>query len=183
MSARLAVRGGLGFLFAVLILYSIAYGFDPVSTSHAMSRSAALVSRLVPVLGTVILVLFVSNLLLRGQWVREHLGAHSGPRGWFLAAVGGILAAGPVYAWYALLGDLRAKGMRPGLMSVFLYTRAIKLPLLPLLIHYFGLVYTMIFSGYLILFSLPAGLLLERLVDERAGPPSAGERQSRGSGR
>ena len=53
--------------------------------------------------------------------------------------------------------------MRTGLMSVFLYNRAIKLPLLPLLIHYFGLIYTLILFGYLILFSWPAGLLLELL--------------------
>lgn len=79
-----------------------------------------------------------------------------------------------------MLGDLKAKGMRTALMSVFLYNRAVKLPLLPLLIHYFGLVYTLILFAYLILFSLPAGLLLERLVDGRPWarrgnkPPSAG---------
>jgi hypothetical protein len=75
-----------------------------------------------------------------------------------------------VYPWYAMLGDLKAKGMRTALMSVFLYNRAIKLPLLPLLIHYFGLAYVLVLFAYLILFSLPAGLLLERLVD---GRPSA----------
>jgi hypothetical protein len=55
--------------------------------------------------------------------------------------------------------------MRPGLVSVFLYTRAIKLPLLPLLIHYFGLAFSLILLSYLILFSLPAGVLLEWLLD------------------
>lgn len=168
MTARSAARGGLWLLAAVLTLYGIAYALDPVSTGYAMDRSLVLAGRLLPVLAIVVLVIFLSNLLLQREWVRENIGVHSGPRGWFLAAVGGILAAGPVYPWYALLGELRAKGMRTGLMSVFLYTRAVKLPLLPLLIHYFGLAYTLVLFGYLILLSLPAGLLLERLVDKHA---------------
>jgi len=168
MTARSAARGGIWFLAAVLTLYGFAYMLYPVSTGYAMDRSLALAGRLLPVLGIVVLVLFFSNLLLEREWVRENLGVHSGPRGWFLAAVGGILAAGPVYPWYALFGGLRSKGMRTGLMAVFLYTRAVKLPLLPLLIHYFGLAYSLILFGYLTLLSLPAGLLLERLVGKQA---------------
>ena len=61
--------------------------------------------------------------------------------------------------------------MRTGLISVFLYTRAIKLPLVPLLIHYFGLAYSLTLCGYLILFSFPAGLMLERLVGNSNSKP------------
>ena len=170
MTAKSTMRGGLWFLLVVLLLYGIAFLLDPASTNLAFDRSAALFSRLLPMLGLVILVLFFANLLLQPSWVRENLGEHSGQRGWILAIAGGILSAGPVYPWYAMLGDLKAKGMRTALMSVFLYNRAVKLPLLPLLIHYFGLAYVLVLFAYLILFSLPAGLLLERLVD---GRPSA----------
>jgi len=170
MTASSARRGGLWFLLAVLLLYGIAFLLDPASTNLALDRSAALFSRLLPMLGLVILVLFFANLLLQPSWVRENLGKHSGQRGWILAIAGGILSAGPVYPWYAMLGDLKAKGMRTALMSVFLYNRAIKLPLLPLLIQYFGLAYVLVLFAYLILASLPAGLLLERLV---GGRPSA----------
>jgi uncharacterized membrane protein YraQ (UPF0718 family) len=157
------------------MLYGIVYALDPASTGYAMDRSLALAERLLPVLGIVLLVLFFSNLLLQRAWVHENLGVDSGLRSWLLAVVGGILAAGPVYPWYALLGELRSKGMRTGLMSVFLYSRAIKLPLVPLLIHYFGLAYTLTLFGYLILLSLPAGVLLERLVGARASGSQARE--------
>jgi len=170
MTAKSTMRGGLWFLLGVLLLYGIVFLLDSAATNLALNRSTALFSKLLPVLGLVILVLFFANLLLQPEWVRDNLGEHSGPRGWVLAVAGGILSAGPVYAWYAMLGDLKSKGMRTALMSVFLYNRAIKLPLLPLLIHYFGLAYVLILFAYLILLSLPAGLFLERLVD---GRPSA----------
>jgi uncharacterized membrane protein YraQ (UPF0718 family) len=75
-----------------------------------------------------------------------------------------MLSVGPVYPWYALLGDLREKGMRSGLSAVFLYSRAIKLPLLPVMIHYFGLAYTLVLVAYLLLFSLLNGMAIEKLL-------------------
>jgi len=183
MKAGSTLRGGLWFLFAVLILYGIAYALDPTAARRAIDRSLALASHLLPVLGIVVLVIFLSNLLLRPDWVRNHLGAGSGPHGWLIATIGGILAAGPVYPWYALLGELRAKGMRTALVSVFLYTRAIKLPLLPWLVHFFGLAYTLIMLGYLILLALPSGLLLERLLGREAPPHERVQRRQAGSSR
>ncbi|MEJ2315938.1 MAG: hypothetical protein P8Y83_03140 [Gammaproteobacteria bacterium] len=53
--------------------------------------------------------------------------------------------------------------MRPALVAVFLYSRAIKLPLLPLMIHYFGLAYTLLLIAYLLLFSLLNGMAMKRL--------------------
>ena len=83
--------------------------------------------------------------------------------GWLTAIVGGVLSTGPVYPWYALLQDLREKGMKTSLAAVFLYSRAVKLPLLPLLVHYFGITYTMVLIGYLIMFSVISGLVMERI--------------------
>jgi len=90
--------------------------------------------------------------------------------GWLTAIVTGILSTGPVYAWYAVLHDLREKGMRTSLISVVLYNRAIKLPLLPLLIHYFGLTYTVVLALYLIGFSIIGGIILEKVLGEPVLP-------------
>ena len=76
---------------------------------------------------------------------------------------GGMLSVGPVYPWYALLGDLQEKGMRNALIAVFLYSRAIKLPLLPLMIHYFGMAYTLVLVFCLALFAILNGVAMERL--------------------
>ena len=67
------------------------------------------------------------------------------------------------YTWYALLAELRAKGMRTALAAVFLYARAIKLPLLPLLAHYFGLRYMIVLSLFIAAFSILNGRIMEQL--------------------
>ena len=81
-----------------------------------------------------------------------------------------MLAAGPIYAWYALLRDLREKGMRASLAAVFLYSRAIKLPLLPLMIHYFGIAYTLVLCLYLLAFSIISGIMMMKLEDRKIIP-------------
>jgi len=126
-----------------------------------------LLYKMLPVLVLVFVLIFLSNLLVTPGWVRKNVGRKSGRRGWVTAIIGGILSVGPVYVWYALLKDLRSKGMRTALIAAFLYSRGIKLPLLPLLIHYFGFAFTLILAGYLTLFSIITGILLEWIVDGR----------------
>jgi hypothetical protein len=46
------------------------------------------------------------------------------------------------------------KGMRASLAAVFLYSRAVNLPLIPLMIHYFGTTYTLALCLYLLRFSI-----------------------------
>lgn len=160
------ISGGLLFLLVMIALYVFAFITAPDSAVKALDFAKGLGYQLLPILALVLLLLFLSNLLIRPDWVIKHLGKESGLKGWILAVVGGILSVGPVYVWYALLGDLKAKGMRSGLIATFLYNRGIKLPLLPLMVHYFGLQYTVVLATYLTLFSLLSGLLLEWLTGD-----------------
>lgn len=169
------IPGGLLFLLIVIALYGFAFITTPDSTLKALGFAKTLGYQLLPILALVLLLLFLSNLLIRPDWVIKHLGKDSGPKGWILAVVGGILSVGPIYAWYALLGDLKAKGMRSGLIATFLYNRGIKLPLLPLMVHYFGLQYTVILATYLTLFSLLSGVLLEWLTDDNSAVEPGGK--------
>ena len=131
---------------------------------------AATSSKVLPVLALVLVLIFAIDLLLNPKRVEKYLGRSSGILGWLAAIVVGILSTGPVYAWYAVLHDLRQKGMRTSLVAVVLYSRAVKLPLLPLLVYYFGLGYTMVLAFYLIGFSIIGGLLMERIGGMRAVP-------------
>ena len=91
------------------------------------------------------------------------------PASWLYVAFGlaaGMLSTGPAYAWYGLLADLRTRGMRSALLAVLLYARAIKLPLLPLLAHYFGFAYMLVLSLFIALFALLNGWAMERLFPE-----------------
>ena len=51
----------------------------------------------------------------------------------------GVVSLGPMYLWYHMLGELKEKGVRTPLLAAFLYSRAVKIPMLPVMAHYFGL--------------------------------------------
>jgi uncharacterized membrane protein YraQ (UPF0718 family) len=65
-----------------------------------------------------------------------------------------------------LARELRKKGMRASLAAVFLYSRAVKFPLLPLMIHYFGITYTLVLCLYLLGFSIVTGVLIRELEEQ-----------------
>jgi uncharacterized membrane protein YraQ (UPF0718 family) len=152
------------FLGLVGLVYGIAFLADPVLAQDALLAGWGMLHRILPALGLVFLLLLFSNLWLTPERVRRYLGKASGWRGWVAVLVGGMLSVGPVYAWYATLRDLMTKGMRTGLAAAFLYNRGIKLPLLPLLVHYFGWGYTLILIFYMTLFAVISGKLLERVI-------------------
>ena len=66
-----------------------------------------------------------------------------------------------------MLSELKKKGMRTALIATFLYSRAVKLPLLPLMVHYFGAIYTLVLCLYLIIFSVVSGILVEKLTKQK----------------
>lgn len=159
-------RGGWLFLALVLIAYGLFGLVDPVATAQSLSFFTRVIYQILPVLGLVFLLLFVTNLVLKPRWIRRYLGSGSGIKGWIAAVLGGMLSLGPIYPWYAMLGELRQKGMRDALVAAFLYSRAVKLPLLPLMVHYFGVSYTLVLCFFLIVFSVISGIVIEKLMPE-----------------
>lgn len=159
--------GGWVFLGLVVISYGLVGLIKPEATVVAWQSFNNVMGRVIPVLGLVFILLFVANLLLEPKLIVRYLGAGAGRKGWIVAIFAGILSVGPIYVWYAVLGELRAKGMRTALIATFLYSRAVKLPLLPLMIHYFGLTYTIILCLYLVLFAGINGFMVEKLIPKR----------------
>lgn len=155
-------RGGWWFLAAVAALYVVCAALAPELARRALEHSWQALRNMLPVLALVFALLFVFDLLLGPPRFAQRLGRRGGMRGWLLALAAGILSAGPIYAWYPLLAELRTQGMRASTAAVFLYARAIKLPLLPLLVHYFGVAYSVTLSLYLAVFALLSGVVLER---------------------
>ena len=155
--------GGWVFLSSMILAYGLIAIVAPETAGQALEFSIEVMQNIWPVLLIVFFLLLVMDLLLKPEWIKHNLGKEAGIRGWLMAAAGGVFATGPVYAWYALLGDLREKGMRMPLAAMFLYSRAIKIPLLPLMIHYFGVTYTLVLCLYLLGFSIVCGILMARL--------------------
>ncbi len=116
------------------------------------------------VIGSAIGSIAAGNL----KTVSKYVGKGSGIKGWFLAISTGILSHGPIYVWYPLLKDLRDKGMRSGLIAAFLYSRAIniKIPLLPLMIYYFGALFVVVLLPYIVIASIVEGEIIE-LIESR----------------
>jgi uncharacterized membrane protein YraQ (UPF0718 family) len=155
--------GGWLFLLLVLAAYGVTGAIDAEMAGQALDFFGKAMRKVLPVLVIVFLLLLAADLLFKAKWIKRNLGREAGFKGWFIAAVGGVLATGPIYAWYALLRDLREKGMRASLAAVFLYSRAVKLPLLPLMIHYFGTAYTSVLCLYLFAFSIVSGVMMLKL--------------------
>jgi len=159
--------GGWLFLALVLIGYGLSFLLNPELTTDALTFFRRVIQQVLPVLGIVFLFLFIANFLLTPTKVKHYLGKESGLKGWVASIVTGIFSMGPIYAWYAVLAELQKEGMRAALIATFLYSRAVKLPLLPLMIYYFGLTYTSVLCLYLVVFSVIQGLLIDRLMPHK----------------
>ncbi len=165
-------RGGWWFLGVMLAVYLGLFLFRPDLADQALGAFAHLTRTIAPVLLLVFALMFLSNLLLRGDWVRRYVGSASGWRGYAVSTLAGILSTGPIYVWYPFLTGMRAKGMKDALLAVFLYNRALKLPWLPVMVAYFGLRYTVVLSGWMIVAGVLEGLLIEFIWRDRLqGPP------------
>jgi uncharacterized membrane protein YraQ (UPF0718 family) len=159
---------GVAFLLFVVIGYVILGIFDFPLLCSVLYVLTRLIARIVPVLLIVFVVMFFTHLLFEGQRTVESLGKGSGFQGWMVAIAGGIVSSGPIYMWYPLLSDLKEKGMKESLIAAFLYNRAIKIPLLPMMVHYFGWNFTLALSIYMVLFSMVNGVIVQRLTQRGA---------------
>ena len=154
------------FLGSVMFLYFLLFFFDPESVYTSLKVSGDIVIQLIPVLLLVILFMALIYYLLQPKTVTKYVGKGSGITGWFLAISTGIMSHGPIYAWYPLLKELRDQGMRSGLIAAFLYSRAIKIPLLPLMVYYFGLLFVVVLLPYIVIASLVEGEIIE-IIESR----------------
>jgi uncharacterized membrane protein YraQ (UPF0718 family) len=166
---RMVLRSGLVFLAIVIGLYIGSYALDSTATWQALQTSGSILYGILPVLALVIAMMVLVNYLLKPKQVARHLGAKSGAKGWLLASLAGIISHGPIYVWYPLLQELQDKGMRPGLSATFLYNRAVKIPLLPVMIYYFGVTYVAVLMTAM----MAASLLEGKLIDLALTKPGA----------
>ena len=111
----------------------------------------------------VFVIMAITNYFITPKFVIQHL-KNKGFKKWFFIIIGGILSSGPIYMWYPLLADLKAKGLSYGLIACFLYTRALKIQLFPIAIFYFGIKYIIILSSVIIFTSIIQGIFLNYLI-------------------
>jgi len=152
------------FFIAVVILYIVTALISPEVAGSALRIFFNIFIQIAPILVIVFFLLFLTDLIIKPEKVMKYLGKDSGIIGWPVAILGGIISSGPIFVWFPFLADLRKKGMRTALASTFLYNRAVKVPLLPLMIFYFGIAFTAVLTVYMIVFSIVIGILTELIV-------------------
>lgn len=140
------------FLSMVLLELVIGLWFRSVFLVGLKALLSMLV-KIAPVLFLVFLLMAVMNYFLTPKIIASHLGGQ-GVRKWLIAVIGGMLSVGPVYLWYPILADLKKQGLSGGWIACFLYSRAIKVPLLPLATYYFGWQYVVILTVVMVLASI-----------------------------
>ena len=106
----------------------------------------------------------IINYFVSPQKLVRYIGKSAGIKRWIIAIITGIISTGPIYLWYPLLSELKKQGVSNGFIATFLYNRAIKIPLIPLMIFYFGLAYVIVLTIVMIIISIVQGLIVEKFI-------------------
>ncbi len=149
-------------LVLISVGYVMLYFIDGALFHKSIGKFSALLVQIAPFLVIIFFIMFLNFWFLNPELIKKYLGKQSGFKGYGLAILSGIISVGSVYVWYPLLKDLRNSGMSDKLTAIFIYNRAIKLHLLPLMILYFGIKFTVILSIEMILFSFIIGFIVEK---------------------
>ena len=152
------------FLVAVLLLYVFVYFVSPNAVTESLEFASRVLLGLIPVFLLIYALMVITNTFVSDKRIFSTLLKSRWK--WVISVLGGVLSTGPVYMWYPLLRELKKKGLGYGPMASFIYSRAVKIPLIPVLLYYFGLKYTLALICTLILFSFVLGMLMEVVMNE-----------------
>ena len=154
---------GIKFLFFVIILYILIFLFDGQNFLLALAKSYDVFLKLLPIFAMIIFITTMINYFLKPKSIMKHFGKDSGIKAWIYATLGGVISHGPMYAWYSMISDLRNNGLKDGLLVTFMFARSIKIPFIPIMIDYFGALFTVILFTNILIMAVLQGLVLEGL--------------------
>jgi len=149
------------FPICIIALYGVLYFIAPERTWLALQVDVKILISLCVPLAFVFALLFLVNIFIRPSQVARLLGKRSGVRGILLPVVAGIISAGPIFVWYPLLKKLKDEGAGDGPIAIFLYNRAVKPFLLPVMIGFYGWPYVLVLTFLMILGSIVVGFFME----------------------
>jgi len=154
------------FMLVIIAFYILGFFINKYIIIEALINTGIILIKIIPILILVFIIQFFGNIYFKSDKVQKHLSDESGIISWAYAVMLGFLISGPPYALFPLLGDMQRRGMSNSLIAVILYNRNIKIPFLPVMVYYFGLVFTVIISVYILLFSIINGLLIGRFANK-----------------
>ncbi len=160
------IQGKYLFLFSIFALYFVLFFINKTLFWQVFKYFLKLMKEVSWIFLFIVFLMFLSNLFLGGKKILHFFQNAKGVKMWIFAIVGGILSSGPIYMWYPILLDLREKGLKDSLIVVFLYNRAIKIPLIPMMLYYFSLKFIIVLTIYMIIFSIINGFVMEKILKE-----------------
>lgn len=158
------ISGSWWFLIIVIIIYILILFINQDIFLSSINFFGNIILKIIPIFILVFILMFIVNQFITPEKISKHFKG-KGIKKWIFVIIGGILSTGPIYMWYPLLADLKEKGLGYGLIATFFYNRAIKIPLLPLIILYFSWKYVLVLSLVMILFSIIQGLTINKLME------------------
>jgi len=162
---RKKLSGSWYFLIAALVVYLLLFVVRQDLFCQCLAFFCTTVVRILPVFLVVFFLMSLANYYITPAFVLRHL-KEKRIKKWIFVVIGGIVSTGPIYMWYPLLADLRTKGLSHGLIACFLYNRAIKIPLLPVAVFYFGWPFVAVLSLVMIVASVLQGAFINKLMEE-----------------
>ena len=148
------------FPLIVLVIYGVLFVLTPERALVALESSGKVCLNIILPLALVFVVMLILNLFVKPAQIVHLLGSGANIKGILLSVAAGIISVGPIYVWYPLLKELREKGAGNAPIAVFMYNRAVKPFLLPVMIAYFGWVYVGILTVLTVLTSVVNGYLV-----------------------
>ncbi len=167
MSSQTEKKGMIkwGFVLITLVIYGVLYIKYPSKTSVSMKTSLRVLSQIsIPIL-IAFMFKFLINLYVSPVKMQKLLAKGAGVRGIIFSSLAGVLSMGPIFAWYPLLKDFREKGVPDLYLANFLTSRAVKPFLLPVMVYYFGWMFSIILNVLILIFSPVVGVLTGLISD------------------
>jgi len=151
------------FFIAVLLVYIVLAFIDFELFTSSVNFFFNLIIRIIPIFIIILILMIITNYFITPKLIMKYFNA-PGIKKWLFVVIAGILSTGPIYMWYPLLADLREKGINYGFTATFLYSRAIKIWLLPVIVFYFSVQYVIVLTVVMIIFSIIQGLTVNRIL-------------------
>ena len=157
-------KGAWSFIFLglVILIYIILFFTNKQLFNSAITDFYnTFVHEILFVLLVILLIMFILNLFLDKNIWQKLLKDTKNHTKYFISLVWWVLSSWPSYMWYSILEKLHEHWLSYGHIATFIYSRAVKIPFIFVMIWFFWLKFTIIFNLVLLLFSVIFWLIID----------------------
>ena len=159
--------GRIIFFLTTVVIYAGFAFFNP-TVFHAASLSFInMIKKVLPVLVIVIAIMALVDMFFGKEKIEKYFGDTSGVKGWFAVILAAFLNPTPPYLLFPLLKDMKKKGMRNRFLAALLFNRSAQASYIPIMIYFFGWIYTLVLTFYMVVFSVVNGIVVGKLTEEK----------------